>query len=416
MKEIITQAPIQVRSDTLDKQERMFPLLVAEAINRINEHVTDQPQARVDVWNAVSKKNDDTFNASIGISRYDFNSQLIDLRYQLLLENYGIHQDGRTILRDDGEDYGEVAKTNIKQLLQSGEIQIQPEQFLQCEACDQIIAPSSVRVERCSCGETEFQTIIRTGIFMDVTDDTKEILKEAADICPTEEAVRLRSIIDNMPSRIQLSKHRNYGIDLTEFDVSPEFVLDPKIALAMFGVVMRELEIGTPIISIQGVLATRSFIPFFLLFDEFRNTKFFSIPKVPAYSSHNVRDVLPGFYFPFLSLNILSQKSLVEQQREAFLNEHYKTVKRFERAKARAIELVSQSTSSQYVARISPEFIGEFVNLVLSTKLREAILLLRHTIYDEFSDKYFDYCRLHNLVPDMEIMNEVDILYHLVYE
>ena len=53
---IITQAPIQVREDTLHKHERFLSLLTAEAINHINELLTGKDRKRIDIWNVYNSK------------------------------------------------------------------------------------------------------------------------------------------------------------------------------------------------------------------------------------------------------------------------------------------------------------------------------------------------------------------------
>ena len=87
MREIITQAPIQTRENTTMKLERLFPLLVAESLNRINEYIDGEDNPRVDTWNTVGSKIDTLFKDSESeLTRYDYGTKQIEQRFIYFLQ------------------------------------------------------------------------------------------------------------------------------------------------------------------------------------------------------------------------------------------------------------------------------------------------------------------------------------------
>lgn len=413
--EITTQVPIQTRPDTLNKLERMFPLLVAESRNRCVEYYTGRPQKRVDIWNTVGRKID-LANHGVADERYIYNSHQIDERYRVLMSIYGITAANRVVLRDDDTDYQQIVHDEISALINDDVVKVEAEDFTRCIDCGQVIAPTEVHVTNCvTCGGRSFDMTRKSGLFLFISKEDRDRIKKSIIISPASESQRFRSMVDNMPARIQLSKDRDYGLSLGDFGVDSEFVFDPKIALAMAGSVLRNTGVGDLEVFIHGPLAVSNIIPYFLLLDKTSRTRFISIGLVPSFNGKEVEDSLTGFYFPYLSLLMMTGINLSAQQKEAFRNEHFKTVRRFQRSREQAIKLSTQFSGNTNIAPLETGFLNEALQLILQLKSREAILTVRNFVYSELSEKYFDNCRKNGLLPDMEAIERVSAMFELLY-
>jgi len=412
---VITQAPIQTRSDTVHKHERMFPLLVSESLNSLKEYETGVQRARVDVWNTVGRKIDLSYeSSSLELTRREFVSELIDARYQIISSIYGINPGERVVIRDDDNEVVNIAKQHVGRLIDRGVFQQFTERFSSCPQCDRVIAPTAAGL--CSCPDCSngLVTVERSGLFMTMSPETKAWILSETNLNNPKARQVLSSALHNMPLIIQVSKQRAYGITLEEFGVDPRFVLDPKITLAFLPSILREMGQGELDTVILGTDSVPNFVPYAAYFDQNTQIKYISIGLIPPYSDTEIAKYEAGFYYPFLALVMTSTNgNLAAEQYNALFREYTRTIRKFDSCLTAFSIIEPQGevvTSNQLRASLSG-----IIQLFSQYKTRDGVLALREFVYENLSKQYVEQCKLYNQQPEPVLLEQLNKLFNLVY-
>jgi len=416
---IITQAPIQVREDTLHKHERFLSLLTAEAINHINELLTGKDRKRIDIWNVYNSKQNRGYKSET--ERQKDITKLIDARYELLTREYHIESANRIILRDDAIDYQNIIKNTIRDLMNQGIFNVKKAVFHICKKCGYIVAPIEASITLCPmCNHNELGNIEKTGMFMNFD---KNIITDFSmknfNVLSKEGNNRVKTTMLTMPTTIQLSKNREFGLKLNEFGVDDDFVLDPKISVALAGKVIREMGLGEIDLMIQGFDTVKNNVPFSLLLDSISDTKFLTIGTVPSFSTSEIERYGSTFYFPFLSLLVASKNGkITEHELQQLQNEFIKTQKKLENC-----IIILNNLSMRYEEEINiPEFdneiklfLTEFNQMITDYRFKQALESLRSFIYDTLSRQYIKKCKLQKKKPNMSFFAYIQSILNSIY-
>lgn len=410
--EIIAQAPIQSRPDTLSKNERLFPLLIAEALNRIREYHDGKSRIRLDAWNTVGSKIDTLYASQPrNVSRYEYNGRQIEQRYQKLHDLYGIDQTNRTILRDDDPKYEEVVLEIIRENLSNNRLQVSKETFIECSKCDKMIAPIEAIITRCpNCKGNELRQSVRTGMFINFTNDLRHGALQVS-IGENIARSRFKSDVLNLPNRILISKQRDYGMSLTEFGVDDGLVLDPKIPLALFEVVSKKSGLGTIEYIVQGIDSLGNTIPFSCVLSGKPETKYITTGMIPKYSDDDINRKSQGFYYPFLPLYMISRAGDLDSKS---LEAVYREFDRTKRKYFSCTEYLKNNANDNEVLHPDKEFDSIIISL-LDINSRSAILQMREYVFDYLSRLYVERCKREKLKPDSDFLIDLNNLFELIY-
>lgn len=418
MKEIITHAPLQTRSEDLDKHERLLSLLTAESANRFIDVLDDSKQIRLDIWNTYNKRQDEEYGDDV--ERNTEIKKIIDSRYKILEANYNILKIDRNVLRDDKEDYINIVKESIKSLISDKTFYVAKERFHNCDNCGYIIAPISASITACpECsGKTLGQTE-KTGMFLNYNPDIVKLFESKDfDVISKEGRARVKSAMLNMPVSIQVSKHRDFGVKLDEFGVSEEFVLDPKVSIALSGKVVREMGLGEITLMVQGIKSLKNNVPFTLLLDKETKTKFLNIGLVPSYSTGELEKYGSLFYFPFLALTAAAKNGeLNKREVDAYYKSFLKTKKKFDSCctglRNLSVSLVGKNelTALQMVN----DFEEKLLTLLRDGKLKQVVEAMRSFLFNEISRVYINECKSKSLSPDPIILTLLEDVMSTMY-
>ncbi len=411
MKEIITHSPIQVRPMENITHERLLSLLSAESANNLLEALTEQDRTRLDVWNTYLKN--ETFDDLSEEGRDKLITELIDTRYSILADNYDIKIDKRLVLRDDKENYIHTLKEIISRLFDEKVLIVKPENFHICKNCSFIIAPKDAKITACpDCSSTDLSTVEKNGMFLNVdTGKMSEFETRGFDVLSAEGRNRVKSAMLMMPLVVSVAKHREHGVSLEEFGVSPEFKLDPKISIALSGAVAREAGIGEVGISIQGIDSLKNNVPFTLLLDPDTQTKFLNIGMVPTFSTPELEKYSSLFYFPFLAL-VIAGKSKKMSSDEIQLQ-----LKQFEKTRTKlssCVEALRKTTETYAAGNIS--LTKDEMNRLSDTlkddlkdgKFKHAVEAMHSFIFDWLSRVYINQCKDSGSRADPELLQYIE--------
>lgn|GEM_PF-2630247 len=410
MEEIITHSPIQLRPGVNLTHERLMSVLSAESANRLLEALTERDRVRLDVWNTFLKH--PQFDNLSENERDIFVTELLDTRYSILSEHYRIERDDRLVIRDDKENYIEVLKGIISRLIKEGTLVVQPADFHICKDCSFVIAPKDAQITTCpDCQSKNLGAAKMNGMFLNVdSGKMSEFETRDYDVLSKEGRNRVKSAMLTMPLVVSTAKHRIHGVDLTDFGVSSEFKLDPKIAIALSGAVAREAGIGEIAISIQGIDSLKNNVPFTLLLDPETKTKFLNIGMVPTISTPELEKYGSLFFFPYLAMVIAGKtKKMSGDEIQTLFKQFEKTRTKLSSC-LQALKISTEKYAGGNVLSAKEEI--NRLNDVLQLDLRDgefrhAIDAMQNFIFDWISRVYINQCKTANSEPDPEL------LYHI---
>jgi len=401
---------MQLRPDANLTHERLLSVLSAESANRLLEALTERDRVRLDVWNTFLKH--PRFDSLSEGDRDLFVTELLDTRYSILSEHYHIERDDRLIIRDDKENYIGVLKGIISRLIEDNTLTVKQADFHICKECSYVIAPKDARITTCpDCQSENLGTEKMNGMFLNVdSGKMSEFETRDYDVLSKEGRNRVKSAMLTMPLVVSTAKHRVHGIELTEFGVSPEFKLDPKIAIALSGAVAREAGIGEVAISIQGIDSLKNNVPFTLLLDPETKTKFLNIGMVPSISTSELEKYGSLFFFPYLAMVIAGKTKKISGE------EIQSLYRQFEKTRTKlssCIQALKNSTEKYARGDIlsAKEELGR-LNDALQSDLKDgefshAISAMQNFIFDWVSRVYINQCKSVNSEPDPELLRHI---------
>lgn len=417
MQEIIVNAPIQTRQNSLNKHERYLSFLSAEAFNRIREFQTGTVIPRVDLWNTIGVKSEKDWvsaNKVSPIGYADYHRDQILARYEILEHSYGIKREGRVILTDGDQQFDEVVLEKIRHDIQNGKFEVRNADYYHCLPCDYVIAPKGAVIEKCPvCGKNEMDEVNTRGLFITIDSNRRQQIISDTDIYPETAKSDLKRTVLTISDLIQLSKQRSHGINLTEFGIDSKFVLDPKITLALMGYVVKKLGIAKITTFVQGIDSIGNLAPYVSLVDSEAHYSYVNLGLVPQFDGSTLGERNIDFYKTFLPLMMASfPKGINEQQKLNLYKDFDRTTKQL----IFVISTLSQIPESDLsVPSQSPEFpFDKVMNLFNQYNINEGFELLRQSLYEGFSHDYLNGCRTSGTKPNQELLNQIKSLFSLI--
>lgn len=409
-REIVTHSPIQTRPDATLTHERLMSILSAESANNLLEALTKRDRTRLDIWNTFLKH--PKFDNLTKNERDLFVEELIDARYSILSKNYQIERNNRLVIRDDKEEYIKTLKEIISRLVQDGTLSVQPANFHVCKECSFVIAPKEASITICpNCQSLSIGTARMNGMFLNIDNGKMtEFETRGYDVLSKEGRNRVKSSMLTMPLTISTAKHRTHGVGLTEFGVSPELKLDPKIAIALSGAVAREAGIGEVAISIQGIDSLKNNVPFTLLLDPETRTKFLNIGMVPSFSTPELEKYGSLFFFPYLAMVIAGKSKKMTGEEIQSLHRQFSKTKTKLSSCIQALKISTEKYASGDVLSTKDELnrLNEAIQTDLKDgKFRDAIEAMQNFIFDWISRVYINQCRESSSTPDPELLKYI---------
>ena len=137
------------------------------------------------------------------------------------------------ILRDDDTEFAQYAVELIRRCIASGSIGRKNEEFTRCNTCAVVIAEAAVGIAacpRCKSGDS-LVTVKEAGLFSVMPEKRKELLPYHRQFNKVNIKHEVQTL-ENIPPRVLLSRDRQSGIDLTEFDL-PGKKLDPRLGIGL---------------------------------------------------------------------------------------------------------------------------------------------------------------------------------------
>lgn len=379
MAEIITHAPIQTRSNTLHKQERMLSLLASETIIRLNEFQTGIEYPRVDIWNTIGAKTEKDYQLNGTCqTRQEYNQQQISQRYQVLESTYGISPSGRVSLLDSSPEYQQVVTTKLETLIEEGIVQAGIQEYRQCSDCEYVYALAQSPTIRCpDCHSSTSQIVAKNGLIFLINQEIRSTISSNALIFPQIGQIEYKRRVATLPPVLQLSRQREYGHDLNRFGVDQDFVLDPKFSLAMLASVLSQLGLGNLTTIVQGIDSIGNLAPYQKLFDPNQNIKYLTHGIIPGFTQENVKKT-PGFYFPYLALNAMSLPNGINPNQ---LQAYFKEYRRF----SGQAKFVQDKLKDLPQSDLDPSLANVF-KLFNQYSFRDGLMFLKEIIYHDLSN------------------------------
>ncbi len=379
MIEVITHAPIQTRSNTLQHQERLFSLLASETIIRLNEFQTGKEYPRVDIWNVIGLKAEKDYQLNnVFQTREEYAQEQVSQRYQLLKDTYEIPTSGRVSILDDSPEYQQVVTKRIETLIKDRVIEVGTQKYRKCSDCEYVYVLAQSPITRCpTCHSPSFKIVEKNGFTFSFNQETRAVIGSNISIFPKTGQAEYRKRVATIPPILQLSRQREHGHDLSSFGVDHDFVLDPNFSVAMIGSVIDELGLGKLTTIVQGIDSIGNLAPYQKLFDSNQDIRYLTHGTVPGFMQENVAKN-PGFYFPYLTLNALSlPKGINQNQFQNFFKEY----QRFSGQAKFALNKLKDSPPSNF----DPDFTNVF-KLFNRYSFRDGLTALKDIIYHDLSN------------------------------
>lgn len=415
MRSIITQAPIQVRQDTTNRHERLFPLLVAESLARVEEQLFDTPSPRVDMWNCNGLKIDqDYLNSGYAGDRAGYIGSLITQRYVLLEKHYGIEQSPRSVIRDDDPEVEEIVISEVRQLIESGAMSVKDGEFTHCDECDRVIAPLAANIQACRTDASHhLSNTISRGLFLLAPDSVRKWLINEAQVSPKVRQL-LRSAVNNLPHEIQASKQRENGISLVEFGIDEEFVLDPLVALSMLKRILQVKGHGQLRKVVLGRDTVKNYVPYSLLTGNSEEVSYIGVGMIPPY---NLDDSIldKNLYFPFLPLFMSSRSSDLSEEQLSALHREFIKVQRKYTASKFFLENQSNILQLQEGSYATDDIFADVYCLLKVGDMGGAIQAYRTALFTNLSKGLIPRLKAVGDKPDQRLVNELKELHGIIY-
>jgi hypothetical protein len=410
MKNIVA-APLQTRSDTLFDLSRYTSLIIAYRLGSL-QNLGEQADT-ITFWNGSASKVRKNYESQEELKTLEeFVNNQINERNILLQSNFDIYRVANIDLSDIDPIYTNLALRYINYLFEQKYFLEKKIDMTYCPNCGKCIAPISVKVIICSCGNRKLEQKNVERFVLPFTEERKdEILYKLAFIGNSFGAVDFEQRLSSLPDEVIINKSGNNGVG--HKNIAEYTHIDPKIILSLFPLISREL--GSPIDTIvQGADTAINTIPFTcMLTNEYPEYLLHSRIKYPLFEYQNLQKAFVNSYIPlnFISNNTPLNKNQVDQ----LFSEHHKTKRKLESC----IEYFSKlPIQEEYIELDMQDLMtidGIFEKIDVSN-IREAILLLRKFIYERLSLVYIDkYAKKDGKVLKLELLDQMSNLFELIY-
>lgn len=308
----------------------------------------DAASLRVDIWNTVGSKTELDLKSKSGITREEFVSTQIAERYAVLQAIYGIEVQTRRVVRDDSTEYQNIVLGKLEKHIKEGRVEVSTLKYHHCEDCDYTFALAPSCVTECAgCGSTKLDIVEADGLTMSMSESEKRMVLEKLTVLPSAGSTELRRRVLTMPPILQLSKQREYGIDLTSLGVDERFVLDPKAGLGMMSLVVKELGYGEIKAVVQGIDSVGYLAPYQTMLDPESRPIYITHGTVPPFTTENV-ERSKDFYFRYLPTRMLSLPRGIDVETRLALYKEYSRAFRGGRA------LITREETAKLIEKYSP--------------------------------------------------------------
>jgi len=284
---------------------RLIPMLVAENMTRIAEYEFGESISRVDLWNCVGMRMDKAFKQQNKFnSRRDFSTSLIVDKYTIL-EELGIPNSGRDIIRDDDDDATRTwFEHKIQELFTSGSIYIDSIGVNICDTCGYLQSIDVSSVDSCSlCDGSCFHQEKRELLMVDIPKDRQSLIEDR--IIYPKNTKHIHSFFDQLPPRMMISKVREYGLSLDSIGLEG-YVLDPKIGVALMPELVAEKYSLSKLTLTQGAAVATHAIPYTSILTTGFHHTYVLLPKIPITTLDEAREIGIGFIGRYLPLILMT--------------------------------------------------------------------------------------------------------------
>jgi len=354
---------------------RFLPMLVAENITRIAEYESGRVIPRVDLWNCVGMRIDKAFMAQNRYtSRRDFSTSLLVDKYTIL-EELGIPNQGRDIIRDDDDATKTWFEHKIRRLLSSSAIYIDSVGVNICDTCGYMQSVDSSSVDSCTvCKGNCFHSEKKEVLMVDIPKDRESLIKDR--IILPKNTKHIRSFFDQLPPRMMISKVREYGLLLDSIGLEG-YVLDPKIGVALMPELVAEKYKLPELTLTQGAAVATNAIPYTsILTSGFRHT-YLLLPKIPITSLEEAKNIGLSFVARYLPLILMTYNNdITPDQLKAARREYARItwkidtiISSLQSEKEQSVNLTPEDRQmlaeiikdfSEYKIRVGQEKLGKF--------------------------------------------------------
>ena len=135
---------------------------------------------------------------------------------------------------------------------------------------------------------------------VNIPEDRNSLIKDK--IIHPRNIEHIRSFFNQLPPRSMISKVRKYGLFLDSLGLE-EYVLDPKIGVALMPQFAAEKYGLSELTLVQGATVATNTLPYTSILTSGFDHKYLLLPKIPQTSIEQARDMGLGFvskYLPFL--------------------------------------------------------------------------------------------------------------------
>lgn len=237
-KEILfTNGAVQNRDFSLDeKPEKAVGIISARILNHLvgNKDV-------IHTWNDVGvfADVDDTSTAK---ERMDKKYTSTFMKKHVMRWSEYSDSDTLSAVSDTDVDFAVWTKKLLAELLASGNIYTDIDEFIYCSTCGNAIATSLVNVKTCLRCSSSVGLAVKEerGLFVTIPDDRSTLL--GYDQLFNKGNIKQElSSFKQLPPRLLLSRDRDNGIDLDSIEL-PGKVLDPRLGIGLLAVYLAQKE------------------------------------------------------------------------------------------------------------------------------------------------------------------------------
>ena len=280
---------------------RFIPMLVAENMTRVSEYESGKAVPRVDLWNCIGMRMDKAFqNQREHSSRMDFSSALLKDKYAML-EELGVPREGRDVIRDDDDSTKTWLKHRIKQLVSSGTVYVEPTMVNICDDCGYLQSVQGSPTSSCTlCEGKDFHHEKKEVLMIDIPENRNSLTKGR--IIHPRNSKHIQSFFEQMPPKMMISKVREYGLPLDPIGL-PEYVLDPKIGVALMPELVTERNGLSEVTLVQGAAVAINALPYTSIMTSGFQHTYVLLPKIPPTTLEDARNIglsFMGRHLPFI--------------------------------------------------------------------------------------------------------------------
>ncbi len=290
MKIAVSQGPIQARMDTENRLERYLSIQIANVFSDLVQNALEEDVEKIDFWNTYCQKIDLQIK-KLGIADHKYIEATIKKRHENLDRYFRIDTSNRKLLLDSDTKVSEIIIYYLSELLKKGFIAVNKTKLQTCQSCKVSIAPPNIPIKICkNCGGTYFEVEESEQLILDVGKALEMNSEKVQEICMNKP--ELNSYFKTLPKFLIISKSRDRGITLENFNLDDSLKVDPKITLALQSFLYREIFNTKLIAVVQGIDSIKNTYPLATILDPTFKANIISVPMLPELKNEGISPVL----------------------------------------------------------------------------------------------------------------------------